>query len=266
MPWVSKLQPDGAAGADESAGSSVNSAVVESSSATAASFAVGSASSSGSEIASNQTHNPSASVSVELSAVEPVVSNSAPATSEAVPASPDSNEPMPEPLDELKHWLPQQSLGLLSVRSQLQHIVGKPDAPLLVVVQSNLVSKTGQLPPSTPFSVDAAQLFDLMMRAIQVTLGARKVVHLASASESLSIAPAAQIPEVRVKDVCDPQTKAVLLLVQDWNTYTAPIEDHFRLDQPALPVWRIPHPDLLLQQSQLKRQAWTSLQTLQAVL
>lgn len=168
--------------------------------------------------------------------------------------------PMPMAIEALKLWLPSQTLGQLMVRSQVQSFVGQAEAPLLVVVDS-IKFATPVQPPASPFSAEAAQLFDLMMRAITVTLGQRKLCYLASGSDS----PDAGNPQ-HVLDICTPQTKAVLLLVHDWNTLAEPVIDHFRLDQPALPVWRIPHPDLLLEFNQLKRQAWTSLQALQSLI
>jgi hypothetical protein len=131
----------------------------------------------------------------------------------------------------------------------------------LVVVDSK-VSATAQQPaPGSPFNAESAQLFDLMMRSIKLTLGQRKLCCLSSDNDESDASDAACVFQL-----CVPQTKAILLLVQDWNSLSAPVTDHFRLDQPALPVWRIPHPDLLIELNQLKRQAWTSLQALQSVL
>ena len=169
--------------------------------------------------------------------------------------------PMPSSVEELKVWLPCQPLSLLAVRSKHQAFVGQAEAPLLVVVDSANSTDTVQSPPATPFNAEAAQLFDLMMRAIKVTLGQRKLCHLSGGAEVPTATGSA-----RVLDLCVPQTRAILLVVQDWNTLAEPVADHFRLDQPALPVWRIPHPDLLLEFNQLKRQAWTSLQALQSAL
>ncbi|MFT5893303.1 MAG: hypothetical protein ACI8VW_000168 [bacterium] len=169
--------------------------------------------------------------------------------------------PMPATVEELKLWLPSQPLGLLTVRSTSQRFVGQPEAPLLIIVDSTKSPDVVQPPAASPFNAEAAQLFDLMMRAIKVTLGQRKLCHLARENSVPGATKGAC-----VLDLCVPQTKAILLLVQDWNSFTAPVPDHFRLDQPPLPVWRIPHPDLLLEFNQLKRQAWKSLQALQSVL
>jgi hypothetical protein len=169
--------------------------------------------------------------------------------------------PMPESIEELALWLPSQPVGLLAVRSRYQRFVGQPEAPLLIVVEPAELTDSVQSAHTTPFNAEAAQLFDLMMRAINVTLGQRKLCHLSFVVDASDATETAY-----VMDLCVPQTKAVLLLVQDWDSLTAPVADHFRLDQPPLPVWRIPHPDLLLEFNQLKRQAWTSLQALQSVL
>lgn len=169
--------------------------------------------------------------------------------------------PMPESVEDLSLWLPSQPVGLLAVRSVMQNFVGQSEAPLLIVVESTHSTDSDQLLTASPFSAEAAQLFDLMMRAISVTLGQRKVCHLSARVDDPHATGVACVAEL-----CVPQTKAILLLVRDWNSLTAPVVDHFRLDQPPLPVWRIPHPDLLLEFNQLKRQAWTSLQALQSVL
>lgn len=169
--------------------------------------------------------------------------------------------PMPEAIDDLRQWLPFQRVGLLSVRTQSQYFVGHLEAPLLVIADSVTPAGSVQAPLSTPFNAEAAQLFDLMMRAINVTLGQRKMCYLSNETNTADAIKAEQ-----VQDLCVAQTKAVLLLTHDWNRLATPVADHFRLDQPPLPVWRIPHPDVLLEFNQLKRQAWSSLQALQSVL
>jgi len=169
--------------------------------------------------------------------------------------------PMPERIEQLKMWLPTQPLGALTVRSEQQVFIGQPEAPLLVVVDSNLGSSSLQPAAGAAFTAEAAQLFDLMMRAINVTLGQRKLCRLVSKPDASDVAEFATVSQL-----CVAQTRAILLLVHDWNSLSVPITDHFRLDQPPLPVWRIPHPDLLLEFNQLKRQAWTSLQALQSAL
>ena len=169
--------------------------------------------------------------------------------------------PMPEAIDDLRQWLPSQRVGLLSVRSQSQYFVGHLEAPLLVIADSVTPPGSVQAPLPTPFNAEAAQLFDLMMRAINVTLGQRKVCYLSNENNSADAIKAEQ-----VQGLCVAQTKAVLLLTHDWNRLATPVADHFRLDQPPLPAWRIPHPDVLLEFNQLKRQAWSSLQALQSVL
>jgi hypothetical protein len=189
------------------------------------------------------------------------------ATVAALPAEVTSKHPayvtgpMPSSVEELKVWLPSQPLGVLAVRSNHQAFIGQAEAPLLVVVESADSKDSVQSPPTTPFNAEAAQLFDLMMRAMKVTLGQRKLCYLPGGTDAASASESA-----RVLDLCVPQTRAILLMVKDWNTLADPVTDHFRLDQPALPVWRIPHPNLLLEFNQLKRQAWTSLQALQSTL
>lgn len=166
---------------------------------------------------------------------------------------------MPQDIDELRAWLPVQPLGVLSVRSEPRSFIGLAEAPLLIVVDQGESATAAQSAATTALSLEASQLFDLMMRAINITLKQRKVCRL-----SFDAGTAASKDAAHVLDLCVPQTKAILLLVQDWHSLSSPGTDHFRLEHPSLPVWRIPHPDLLLEFNQLKRQAWISLQALQS--
>lgn len=168
---------------------------------------------------------------------------------------------MPESVEQLSLWLPSQPVKLLTVRSEQRSFVGQAEAPLLIIADSTHSAGSAEVPATQAFDMKAAQLFDLMMRAINVPLQQRKLCCLSDTIETAGTTQGA-----RVADLCIAQTQALLLLVQDWNSLTTPVMDHFRLDQPSLPVWRIPHPNTLLEFNQLKRQAWKSLQALQAVL
>lgn len=172
--------------------------------------------------------------------------------------------PLPDSLEELKIWLPSQPVRSMLGRAGPQFFSGAEDAPLLVVVEG-ADNEAHTEPMRSPFNAESAQLFELMMRAIVMPLAKRKqcVLH----SEVSYNQPSVGIAE-SVSHQLHVQTRAVLLLVKRWDsaeTVTAE-HHHSRLDQSALPLWRIPHPDLLIERNELKRQAWLCLQALQSAL
>lgn len=172
--------------------------------------------------------------------------------------------PVPYSLEELKFWLPQQPVRTMLGRSGPQSFSGVEDAPLLVVVEG-ADSNTDTEPMRSPFNAESAQLFELMMRAIVMPVAKRKQCVLHSVASYAQ--PATGIAE-SVSQQLHVQTRAVLLLVKRWDSAetVAAENHHVRLDHPAIPLWRIPHPDVLIQRNELKRQAWLSLQALQSAL
>lgn len=166
---------------------------------------------------------------------------------------------MPTELQALSAWLPHQALASFLASGKRRCVMGPDDASLVVLVESG--SEVGQ----QPLEGDAARLFDMMMRAIKITRQQLRIC--AIAAEGARDERAADQPTL--SDICNPQTKAVLLLVQRWDTSddrATSHDDTVRLAAPPCPMWRIPHPDILLSRNQLKRQAWQSLQALQRVL
>lgn len=154
--------------------------------------------------------------------------------------------------------LPTRRLLPLAARAGTVPSAGSEQATLLVVAEC----APGQLPEQA-LAGEAGQLFDLMLQAIDL---ARRDVRLFAVlnmpHDSDSSAPT-------LSEVSSASARGVLLMVQDWGAAVdlQPIsEHHCRLHSPALPLWRIPHPDVLLRQNQLKRQAWIALQSLQATI
>lgn len=167
---------------------------------------------------------------------------------------------IPEEMTTLQEWLPHQHLSSFVSAGKLRQVMGPEDAALLVVVDTDSAIE------QQPLDGEAARLFDLMMRAINLTRHQLRLCRLAPVSTTTT--PNADNAQ-SLSDVCNGQTKAVLLLLQNWNAlaHVAQSELHEgRLGTVHLPFWRIPHPDVLLRQSTLKRQAWSSLQALQRAL
>lgn len=183
---------------------------------------------------------------------------------ESVAAAEVSLTPMPHSLEELKIWLPSQPVRTMLGRAGPQFFGGVEDAPLLVVVDG-AENDVDPEPMRSPFNAESAQLFELMMRAIVMPVAKRKQCVLHSEA---SYAQTSHGVAESVAQQLHVHTRAVLLLVKRWDSVeTEPAEQHsIRLDQSALPLWRIPHPDLLIQRNELKRQAWLSLQALQSAL
>lgn len=167
---------------------------------------------------------------------------------------PVANVPMPVELDKLQTWLGQQPLAAFVVAGRARSVTGPEDASLLVVVQPEQGASQQAL------DGDASRLFDLMMRAIGLS---RQHLRLCALSGDPRNA------DVTVSDACNLNTKAVLLMQQNWevdSTDTGTHAEHGRLDFTHAPLWRIPHPDVLLRHNRLKRHAWQALKALQRVL
>lgn len=172
----------------------------------------------------------------------------------------------PDSLDDLKLWLPQQPLRSMLGRIGPQPYSGVEDAPLLVVTQSDEQDAHDE-PLRTPFTAESSQLFELMMRAIAMPIAKRKLCVLRGPGSSAASSHSVEGNGLFEQQL-HVQTRAVLLLVNRWDALDGLATDqhHVRLDHSALPLWRIPHPDLLIQRTALKRQAWLSLQALQSAL
>jgi len=164
----------------------------------------------------------------------------------------------PSDLQELAVWLPEQPLADFGYKGAVHTVLGHPDAPVMVVVQRD-EQHDGQHDGDLPLSGDAAQLFELMMRSIDLGRSDIRQCALASQSQSTN--------DHTVIEACTAHTRAMLVLVsmEDTGNDTADAH-HFRLAPSQLPAWRIAHPTTLLRDNQRKRQAWQVLKALQLYL
>ena len=163
---------------------------------------------------------------------------------------------LPSDLQGLGLWLPRQPLANFGYKGAVHTVLGHPEASVLVVVQRHRQGVS-----ELPLSGDAAQLFELMMRSIDL---GRSDVRQCALADNAGPSDSQQTVFQSVGDACTPQTRAILLL--SWlevNNDPSADAHHCRLAQSQLPVWRISHPDLLLQENQRKRQAWQVMKALQ---
>lgn len=169
---------------------------------------------------------------------------------------------LPLELNALANWLPSQRLAAFKERGVIQHMTGSKTARLVVVVEP-MAGVANQV----PLSGDALRLFELMMRAISLSRRDVAITGLAGGNTSVDPALNTEASEETLAIICTDHTRAVVLLQQQWAYQsTNAAEHHTRLALHQLPVWRLPHPDLLLQQSALKRPAWQMLKAVQSVL
>ena len=135
--------------------------------------------------------------------------------------------------------------------------IGHAQAPLLVVVE------THDLNLKAPLTGDAAQLFEQMMRSIDVTRG------LVCQCAVLAEAKQVESGQATVLSLVSSHVTAGLVLCHDIDDVEAASAHAFSLafaERNALPMWRIPHPDILLTQPLKKRQAWQALKAVRQVL
>ncbi len=135
--------------------------------------------------------------------------------------------------------------------------IGHAQAPLLVVVETHDVNV------QAPLSGDSAQLFEQMMRSIDVTRGSvcqcAVPVHAREAESG----------HATVLSLVSPEHAAGLLLCHEIDDNEAASAHAFSLalvGRNALPMWRIPHPDILLTHPYKKRQAWQALKAVRQIL
>jgi len=135
--------------------------------------------------------------------------------------------------------------------------IGNVSAPLLVVVE------TAELIVTTPLAGDAAQLFEQMMRSIDVTRAA--VCQCAISTNSASVANESET----LSSLVSLERAVGLVLTHEIDDNEDPSAHAFDLvidGRNPLPMWRIPHPDLLLAQPLRKRQAWQILKAVRRAL
>ena len=176
-----------------------------------------------------------------------------PWVSEGVPLSAPVSAPVSitdmetdTPVESLGAWLQVQTLASNAEPSL-------SNAPLLVVVES-IAAESAESQPAgqSVLTGEAAQLFDLMMRSINLKRGDVRQCLLAGT----------QGPTVAQS--CTVQTRAVLFLSASHPDSAQGFAGE--LPSSSHPVWRIPHPELLLAQPLHKRQAWESLKQVQKLL
>jgi len=166
--------------------------------------------------------------------------------------------PIPAESDQLAHWLVLQPLLQLTYRGSTTHCIGSHSANLIVVCLQ------AAEPEQLPLNKECTQLFDLMMRAINIArTGYRQC--------AVSVKPAAAVGHigapVHLEDILASSTRGVLVL--DPQLHDDAADSHsgkMLLPSSSLPLWRIPHPDLLLATPALKRVAWEKLKVIQQVL
>ncbi|MFK8082986.1 MAG: hypothetical protein AB8B97_22125 [Granulosicoccus sp.] len=165
---------------------------------------------------------------------------------------------MPATIEHLGQWLVGQPVSQMSYKGGQTYCMGSDQAPLMVVcVQEDATSQM-------PLSRESAQIFDMMMRAIdRPRTGYRQCVMPVGAPAQRELDVAA----VYIDDLLTAHTGAVLVLDPHLDKGSEAAEsEKTALPQSAVPVWRIPHPDLLLATPQLKRRAWQGLKSLKRVL
>jgi len=152
----------------------------------------------------------------------------------------------------------QTPLLAMPFRGQLCTQLGKKDSPLLILVEALSLSQS-----QYPFEPADAKLFDDMLRSIawrrqDTCLG---VLEPSTQSLALNDEPAAVVAQLcqTHRDVALvfrlqlPDTESVDALAIDFN-------------RPGLKAWQLPHPSLLRNSPQRKRQAWNVLKAARALL
>jgi len=170
-------------------------------------------------------------------------------------------------------------LSTFSYRSQQTTSIGVESASVLVVA---LTGEAGV----EPLDNQASQLFDLMIRAIKLpknavricAVSSHTVADLQQSSDPTSSAATSNVhqethqtpPQQPVlSSLCADQIQAVLLLdplaaqAAVTTSVSADVSESVSLSNRSLPVWRIVHPQVLLQAPEHKRQAWEVLKQLQ---
>lgn len=192
--------------------------------------------------------------------------------------SPSNTVAASQPTDWVSH-LAVQTLESFAYRGMMVDCIGVDSAPLIVICGAvDVFGEPVPMPSNAgdqsaantagdkPMSGECMQLFDLMMRSIGVARNNFRlceVSHQKLATNSRSVA-----------SLITPQTKAVLLLDGSMTTCGSSSQDSSeaardscaRLPTSQLPVWRIPHPGLLLSTPSLKRGAWENLKALRQVI
>lgn len=152
--------------------------------------------------------------------------------------------------------LMQTPLVEIPFRGQRCSQLGKADAPLLVLVEA-----VSQQQNQYPFESTDAKLFDDMLRAIAWR---RQDVCLAVLPPSNQADLIAADDGPRVADLCKPHRDAVLLFRHTMPDSLNADELVVPMERTSMMAWQLPHPALLRESPQRKRQAWNVLKAARA--
>ena len=169
----------------------------------------------------------------------------------------------------LSQWLVEQALVPFIYRGNSVSCIGSEQA-ILAVVCLHRHGMYNEVTPALPLTQDCASLLNQMMRAIEMPAAAIRQCVICSPSDNEAASETASaIPVERrgqgLELVVTPTVKAVLVLddVEQWHDADM---DCAPLPGSSLPVWRIPHPRILLTDTSLKRRAWENLKALKQAL
>ena len=170
----------------------------------------------------------------------------------------------------LAQWLVEQAVVPFNFRGNSVSCVGSEQAILVVVCLHRPESDNG-ITPELPLTQDCASLLNQMMRAIDMPAAAIRQCVIRSRSDNETApetVPETAPPEKRgqgLEVVVTPTVKAVLVLdtAEQWLDDD---KDYELLPGSSLPMWRIPHPRILLAETSLKRRAWKNLKALKQAL
>jgi len=152
----------------------------------------------------------------------------------------------------------QTPLLAMPFRGQLHTQLGKNDSPLLILVEALSLSQS-----QYPFEPADAKLFDDMLRSIAWRRQDTCLGVLEPNDQSLALDDE---PAALVSTLCKPH-RDVALVFRLQLPDTENVDDlTMELGRPGLKAWQLPHPSLLRESPQRKRQAWNVLKTARAFL
>lgn len=167
---------------------------------------------------------------------------------------------MPVNIESLTQWLAGQSLSMFSYRGANVTVVGPEQASLLVVC-INRDMKLPVAPDLQPLNAECAQLLKLMLHAINLSMTDIRQCLVSEAG--LANSESGDSTPDTIKSVCTHHTRGVLLLDPGYDDgICQAASDACLMPASSLPLWRIPHPDCLLENPALKRTAWENLKAL----
>ena len=173
----------------------------------------------------------------------------------------------------LSQWLVEQPLVPFVYRGNSVNCIGSEQAMLLVVCLHKH-EMDNEATPVLPLSQDCASLLNQMIRAIEMPAATIRQCLIYSPGDNDTAAETASEEACAIaygrrgqglEVVITPSVKAVLVLdiAEQWEHAN---KDYALLPGSSLPVWRIPHPQILLNNTSLKRRAWENLKALKQAL